>query len=132
MNGFHVHSNVAPLKPMCYRPFTINYRGFHVHSNVAPLKPFIKRQRQGIRARFPRSFERGSIEAASRPALIAALAAFPRSFERGSIEALGFYHFARARRVFPRSFERGSIEAPIRRARCNRLNVSTFIRTWLH
>jgi hypothetical protein len=61
---------------------------------------------------FPRSYERGSIEAYCRGVKTGTVAAaFPRSYERGSIEAARVTGFWEARAWFPRSYERGSIEA---------------------
>ena len=55
---------------------------------------------------FPRSFERGSIEASVGTSGAASDAAFPRSFERGSIEASKIVLTTAHLDQFPRSFER--------------------------
>ena len=63
---------------------------------------------------FPRSIERGSIEALLQLAEEGQLlSGFPRSIERGSIEALRPKRSQPGRKKFPRSIERGSIEAII-------------------
>ncbi len=70
---------------------------------------------------FPRSAERGPIEAAFLArAGVLALAAFPRSAERGPIEASYDALSAGLTFEFPRSAERGPIEA------------STFFHTVMH
>ena len=61
---------------------------------------------------FPRSSERGSIEAPLRKKTVDRYFPFPRSSERGSIEAVKKrVQRRRALGQFPRSSERGSIEA---------------------
>ena len=71
---------------------------------------------------FPRSFERGSIEAIVIPMKLVKLQSkFPRSFERGSIEATILHDVGhKTCSTFPRSFERGSIEARRTRTYPNR------------
>ena len=83
---------------------------FHVRVNVAPLKPG-RRYAPAEIMEFPRSSERGSIEALLRTAANAAIGAFPRSSERGSIEAMRVRFLCGPMVLFPRSSERGSIEA---------------------
>ena len=57
--------------------------------NVAQLKLGAIQFGERLRLLFPRSNERGSIEAHPRPGERAHRRAFPRSNERGSIEASG-------------------------------------------
>ena len=103
--------------------------------NVAQLKFFNRLTTVQRTAMFPRSNERGSIEALKRSRVWMILRMFPRSNERGSIEALwdndaqeGIiqrfhvrmnvaqsklvcpHRLRRAGNRFPRSNERGSIE----------------------
>ncbi len=60
---------------------------FRVQTNAAPLKQIRSRHELRPKPNFPRSNERGSIEAiAKRSPLVGGLT-FPRSNERGSIEA---------------------------------------------
>ncbi len=80
--------------------------------NVAQLKPWTRRIGRSVRAAFPRSYERGSIEASSSSPVKKYGLTFPRSYERGSIEAAdGATGWATIGSLFPRSYERGSIEA---------------------
>ena len=60
---------------------------------------------------FPRSFERGPIEADLIYSYILHILLFPRSFERGPIEASPDLVNRTHAEQFPRSFERGPIEA---------------------
>ncbi len=69
------------------------------------------------RSVFPRSPERGHIEAWSWHGGSRIERRFPRSPERGHIEASGCRSPIALERLFPRSPERGHIEA--RRCRCN-------------
>ena len=56
--------------------------------NVAQLKQKVAVILRRVSLTFPRSNERGSIEAAPLPRKFPKLEGFPRSNERGSIEAL--------------------------------------------
>ncbi len=105
--------NVAQLKlsgaALCRR------RGerFHVRMNVAQLKHNPFSQFCHTLNSFPRSNERGSIEAHRRFEPVKPDDEFPRSNERGSIEAQpGIACSGVGSYTFPRSNERGSIEAP--------------------
>ncbi len=61
---------------------------------------------------FPRSHERGPIEAVCPPSWLREWDSFPRSHERGPIEARGWRDAGDRRQGrFPRSHERGPIEA---------------------
>ena len=83
--------------------------------NVAQLKRISRKAASRITAWFPRSNERGSIEAKTYLAGAYRLFKFPRSNERGSIEAPQHPLKRRDGEAFPRSNERGSIEAFRRR-----------------
>ena len=61
---------------------------------------------------FPRSNERGPIEALGSSTVKEAYHRFPRSNERGPIEAGGHSMLLHGLTLFPRSNERGPIEAP--------------------
>ena len=119
--------------PVIYR--TSNKGSFRVQKNAASLKPGRKRQSSAFDIAFPRSKERGFIEAREQPSLLIWTSFFPRSKERGFIEAriakgrakrrrsfrvqknaaslkLGFSFAVQALgHRFPRSKERGFIEA---------------------
>ncbi len=60
---------------------------------------------------FPRSIDRGSIEAAVKSVVPAGEPCFPRSIDRGSIEAGRDPSLTTNTHSFPRSIDRGSIEA---------------------
>ena len=60
---FHVRLSVAPLKPSTNRAREAGRLRFHVRLSVAPLKPAIVQDYKLAANEFPRSFERGSIEA---------------------------------------------------------------------
>ena len=120
--------------------------------NVAQLKPDWPGSTGSGRVSFPRSNERGSIEAFVAEDAREVNGGFPRSNERGSIEArtsaagmrygsAGFHvrmNVAQLKRVafavlagnrqpFPRSNERGSIEASLDATGGNfQIGVSTF------
>ena len=80
--------NVAQLKPRLGRDAGRRGRGgSHVRMNVAQLKRMSKRYTFADLVEFPRSNERGSIEAVSVCIGVSSLWRFPRSNERGSIEA---------------------------------------------
>ncbi len=84
---FRDHMIAAPLKrPLRLTVSTIPLT-FRDHMIAAPLKPGRWIINEADR-RFPRSHDRGSIEAKSIPPCSARNAAFPRSHDRGSIEAL--------------------------------------------
>ncbi len=86
--------------------------GFYVRMNVALLKPGDAVRFAHLPRPFPRSDERGSIEAyASIEKGRGHVTTFPRSDERGSIEAPSVRAERRRWATFPRSDERGSIEA---------------------
>ncbi len=85
--------------------------GFHVRLSVAPLKLRVGLCLGPDPDGFPRSAERGSIEARSFGRRPSARILFPRSAERGSIEAVLMCGAPISYCVFPRSAERGSIEA---------------------
>ena len=84
---------------------------FRVHTNAAPLKPGPGHSSVGERAVFPRSHERGPIEAYLHLLNFALIFFFPRSHERGPIEARDFVSDELPDSSFPRSHERGPIEA---------------------
>ena len=95
--------------------------------NVAQLKPFRLSNLGLVCGVFPRSNERGSIEAPDARQYQDDGDEFPRSNERGSIEAIENSMPTVAGVAFPRSNERGSIEASLVPVRWNRLyGVSTF------
>ena len=64
---------------------------------------------------FPRSNDRGPIEATTVSAEPPLVVSFPRSNDRGPIEARGWSWNAQAGRLFPRSNDRGPIEAELHR-----------------
>ena len=80
--------NVAQLKPLflCFVHRLVSC--FHVRMNVAQLKRRIAVSQCHKIGEFPRSNERGSIEARRLEAKTRASRKFPRSNERGSIEAI--------------------------------------------
>ena len=83
--------------------------------NVAQLKPNHGDALRPGCCLFPRSYERGSIEACVLISPLLRIHEFPRSYERGSIEApRSKTDFPNPRAGFPRSYERGSIEAQTR------------------
>ena len=61
--GFHVRMNVAQLKPARSSILPVGGKCFHVRMNVAQLKPTIRMPPHIPFVGFPRSNERGSIEA---------------------------------------------------------------------
>src|SRR5882672_4566012 len=61
--GFHVRLSVAPLKLRQRRSTPRLRLGFHVRLSVAPLKLSDPRNLGRAKYKFPRSTERGSIEA---------------------------------------------------------------------
>ena len=107
---------------------------------------------------FPRSTERGPIEASARFRKPGGLRGFPRSTERGPIEARAPPVRRTGGSPFPRSTERGPIEAPVLsatlevghlgfhalpsvaplklvwtlRVACRFMDVSTLYRAWPH
>ena len=86
--GFHVRLGVASLKQQADAiKLKVRGRGFHVRLSVAPLKHTSLSRLRGSVAAFPRSTERGSIEAGARLYILPVDSQFPRSTERGSIEA---------------------------------------------
>ena len=108
---------------------------FRVHTNAAPLKPVPTIARRPVPVIFPRSHERGPIEAIPtqppfrsfytfrvhtnaaplkpilRLGVLTLRQPFPRSHERGPIEASRCSGAFRLATFFPRSHERGPIEA---------------------
>ena len=88
IRGFHVRMNVAQLKQLVAWSLRWVRHRFHVRMNVAQLKRNQAHLNSMMSESFPRSNERGSIEASWLPfGSCAAEAEFPRSNERGSIEA---------------------------------------------
>ncbi len=79
--------NAAPLKRIEIVSSLSVLVAFRVPMNAAPLKRTADRLGHCSKRRFPRSYERGPIEA--RVALVVSSLAkpFPRSYERGPIEA---------------------------------------------
>jgi len=63
------------------------------------------------RKKFPRSIERGPVEASDIAAIEKRIAAFPRSIERGPVEAEKIKEKTTNKLTFPRSIERGPVEA---------------------
>ena len=144
---FRAHLSAAPLKRAVILPLPPRAVDFRAHLSAAPLKqlPLASAERWG--SIFPRSSERGPIEALGiltmlstvgnyfRAHLSAAplklanqiagrrnVTGFPRSSERGPIEAressCPLAHLAHG--GFPRSSERGPIEAQTMRYRSSR------------
>src|SRR5258708_3665607 len=86
--------------------------GFRAHVSAATLKPFCPLDQAHDVREFPRSRERGHIEARLNNESPALDRLFPRSRERGHIEApCNHGKRRRASGAFPRSRERGHIEA---------------------
>jgi len=85
--------------------------GFRGRSTAAQLKlPFVLGLELGA-GRFPRSIDRGPIEASREEAQREYAALFPRSIDRGPIEALLGPGDRLPALEFPRSIDRGPIEA---------------------
>src|ERR1041385_2395837 len=145
--------NVAQLKPAFTGDVTSSAGSSHVRMNVAQLKRCLHLQVSQRNQPFPRSNERGSIEAVSAAGRMWGAWSFPRSNERGSIEAFlrrrGCRHpprrshvrmnVAQLKRVldgdegtepleFPRSNERGSIEAKRDEAKNWQANACSHVR----
>ena len=87
------------------------FRTFRVRKSAASLKPIALNCLVRLRNYFPRSKERGLIEAFLAGGFSNSDPAFPRSKERGLIEAYMQTTQRRTRKTFPRSKERGLIEA---------------------
>ena len=78
-------------------------------------------------AKFPRSIDRGLIEASSASSATDRGLSFPRSIDRGLIEAGAGRPVHVDVLAFPRSIDRGLIEAPL--SRCRRKIPRTFPRS---
>ncbi len=85
--AFRVQLNAASLKQHGYPLPGTTAAPFRVQLNAASLKPLIKLFTMRSRRCFPRSIERGLIEATGLIACAEQQATFPRSIERGLIEA---------------------------------------------
>jgi len=135
---FRVQQNAAPLKPSVPIDDCIAAIPFRVQQNAAPLKPECQATRRKMTGRFPRSTERGPIEATLRTLERSRRVAFrvqqnaaplkPLSFQFGSVNQVTFRVQQNAAPLkpayaesvrgvvqpFPRSTERGPIEAFVR------------------
>src|SRR5581483_5849830 len=84
---FRARSSAASLKQVGVERSVAPVGDFRARSSAASLKrQYFFCRGSGV-VRFPRSFERGFIEATPGDSCHPAPAAFPRSFERGFIEA---------------------------------------------
>ena len=85
--AFRVLRNAAPLKPDLGMVVEGQDPPFRVLRNAAPLKPAYFGQSATRLGSFPRSSERGSVEAGVKAECCTTRCRFPRSSERGSVEA---------------------------------------------
>ena len=110
--GFRALRSAAPLKLVVQRPAYSLDSCFRALRSAAPLKHLIKAENEQEAREFPRSSERGPIEARLLPPPgRSGQGAFPRSSERGPIEANSNSQSPSLAPWFPRSSERGPIEA---------------------
>ncbi len=78
---------------------------------AAPLKLVVGCSVCGGGGGFPRSYDRGPIEADDVDLAVPHGRRFPRSYDRGPIEATYALSMTYASVTFPRSYDRGPIEA---------------------